>query len=110
MYFKLVRASLLVKSEPCCVSGIKDCNLPTSCQPCKDILQCLFTNLARSDHKLIIIWNIIHLFSDSHPFGIAVVKELVITVQPFPAFFGPLDSPGNRYSMITGKWVYKTCT
>ena len=34
-----------------------------------------------------------HLFSDSHPFRIAVVKELVITVQPFSAFLGPLDGP-----------------
>ena len=35
----------------------------------------------------------IHLFLDSHSFKIAVVKELVITVQPFSAFLGPLDGP-----------------
>ena len=53
--FKLAKTRLLSlwkqsineKNQPCCICGIKDCNLSSFCQPCKDILQSLFTNLAR---------------------------------------------------------------
>ena len=47
----------------------------------------------------------VHLFSDSHPFRIAVVKELVITVQPFSAFLGPLDGPRKNTTWLLENWA-----
>ena len=51
----------------------------------------------------VIIPQNVHLFSYSHPLRIAVVKELVIPVQPFSAFLCPFNGPRNEYRMVIGK-------
>ena len=91
-FYVLFDAKVSHQALPCCVGGIKDCNLPTTWQPVKDILQCLLANLTRSG---LITSKNIHLFSDFHPFRITVVKELVILIKPSSTSLGPLDGPTN---------------
>ena len=105
--FKVARATQSLwkqstndKSQPCCISGIKHCNLPSFCQPCKDILQCLFTNLARFKYTT---------FSEFSPLlGFSSLQDCCgqRTGDHGPAFLCLPWSLGwslKKYHMVTGK-------